>query len=148
MKQTDSIIEINKKKSGRFGGIKKALLDAWQPQSIACPFPDKDFENLGLFERIAETIIYSILLFEYYISPNGGLRAWLRLNLLAGVVGVIPAVTIVPVVTYLLQGFTTWSEYIRRISENLLSTVRFGFATLALIVVGGKALLWIVRRKL
>ncbi len=147
MKNPNSAVGMTKNNLGRFLEFKKIFKSAWQPQSISRPFPSRNFENLGLFERLSETLMYSILLFEYSISPNGGLRAWLRLNLLVGVVGVIPALTIVPVVTYLLHGFTTWSEYIRRISENLLWAVLFGFATLALIVVGGRALVWIARRK-
>ena len=48
------------------------------------PLLPLDFERLGGFQRGVEALLYAIARLERWLSPGGGLRAWLRLNLLAG----------------------------------------------------------------
>ena len=40
------------------------------------PVVDSDIENLPMFYRITEALTYLLLSFEYWISPQGGLRQW------------------------------------------------------------------------
>jgi hypothetical protein len=87
--------------------------------------------------RVTEALRYSILDLERAISPNGGLRAWAQLNVLVALVLAIPAFLVVPVVTLLLSGFATWSEFLKQIFVNLLvAAVAIFLAVLVLVLAG------------
>jgi hypothetical protein len=92
----------------------------WNPVSLEEPTVPEDLEHLTDLARGAEVIRYSVLRLEYWISPSGSLREWLRWNLAVGITMGIPALIIVPVGTYLLTQFVTWSALLVQIMENLL----------------------------
>lgn len=118
----------------RFG---LAVLSAWRPVPLEPPQVDPDLEHLSGLERITEVLRFQFLRVEAAVSPMGGLRAWLKLNLLVAAVLGIPALIVVPVVTYLLHGFATWSGYLSQIAENLLRVaVSVSLAALVLVVAG------------
>ena len=62
---------------------------------------------------------YSILTAEFWLSPNGSLREWLRLNAKVALILGIPALLIVPPLTFLLSEFVTWSQLLVEIAKNL-----------------------------
>jgi predicted RND superfamily exporter protein len=69
---------------------------------------------------VVEVLRFKLLELEYGLSPNGGLRAWLRLNMLVCVLLGTPLLLIVPIITWFLSSFTTWSAFLRQASLNVL----------------------------
>lgn len=114
-----------------------ALRRSWRPFPPAPPRLDPNLPDLPALTRIAETLRYSILELEQAVSPNGGLRAWVQLNVLVALVLAVPAFLVIPVVTLILSGFATWSDFLARIGTNLLifSAAIFG-AVLILVFTG------------
>jgi hypothetical protein len=95
------------------------LLRHWNPTQIRKPHVDPELARLNKVQRSAEVFRYSILSTEYWLSPRGTLREWLRLNLAVAIVLGIPALLIVPIVTYLFTEFVTWSGLLVHIAKNL-----------------------------
>jgi hypothetical protein len=60
------------------------------------------------------------LAFEYSLSPGGGLRAWLKLNMAVALFLGIPALLVVPVITVLFTAVSTWTALLLQIVLNLL----------------------------
>jgi hypothetical protein len=118
--------------------ISRALMHAWRPTPVAPPTLDSNLEALSGIERVAEVLRFSALSVENAISPHGGLRAWLKLNLLVALVLAIPAVLVVPVITYLLSGFSTWAQFLAAIANNLLSAAVSMVGMVLVVVIGGR----------
>lgn len=115
---------------------------AWRPIPVEPPIIDSDLQSLSAIERVAEVLRFNALSFEFSVSPKGGLRAWLKLNFLVGLVLAIPALTLIPVITFILNGFATWTQFLVQIADNLLHTAGSIFLLILLVVVGGRVLLW------
>lgn len=96
------------------------LWQQWKPVEVSKPAVDPELHTLTDVQRSAEVFRYSVLTTEYWLSPKGKLREWLRLNLLVSVVVGIPGLLIVPIITYLLGQFVTWTELLMQIGRNLL----------------------------
>jgi hypothetical protein len=92
----------------------------WQVQPLVKPEPDPLLEDMTAIERSAETLRYSLLRAEFFISPQGHLREWLRLNLFIALILGSTSVLIVPIVTFVLTEFTTWTSLLVKIVKNLL----------------------------
>ncbi len=120
----------------------RAVALAWRPVSLNPPAIDPDLETLPVLERVAETLRFTVLSIESAVSPQGGLRAWLKLNFLVAAVLAIPALLIVPVVTYLLNDFATWSVFISQIASNLLSTAISVLLIVIVVVITGRVVMW------
>lgn len=105
----------------------------WKPTPIEPPQVDEDLTKLPPIERSSEVIRYSVLKMEYWISPNGRLREWLRFNLALALIIGIPALFIVPIVTLLLGSFVTWTDLMAAAAWNVMCTVASVIATIALI---------------
>ena len=118
--------------------IGRALMLAWHPIPIEPPALDSHLETLSGVERVAEVLRFYVLSIEAAISPHGGLRAWLKLNVLAALVVAIPATLVVPVVTYLLSGFSNWSLFLAEIANNLLQTAVSVIGMVLVVVIGGR----------
>lgn len=100
--------------------VRLFLQKHWQPHPIAPPTVDPSLPQLSGIERSAEVIRHSLLTAEYWIAPNGWLRAWFRLNIRLAVIVAIPAFLIVPLVTFALGQFSNWASLIAQTSTNLL----------------------------
>src|SRR5687768_5090903 len=96
------------------------LRQQWKPLEVKKPAVDPELHRLTDVQRSAEVFRYSVLTTEYWLSPKGKLREWLRLNVLVAVVIGFPALFIVPIITYLLGQFVTWTELLMQIGKNLL----------------------------
>jgi len=118
--------------------ISRALMHAWRPTPVSPPTLDSNLEALSGIERVAEVLRFSALSVENAISPHGGLRAWLKLNLLVALVLAIPAVLVVPVITYLLSGFSTWAQFLAAIANNLLNAAVSMVGMVLVVVIGGR----------
>lgn len=71
------------------------------------PTVDKNLTNLPTTQRVTEALTYNLLCFEYALSPKGGLRQWLKLNLVVWILLGIPAVLFLPLLMYVMFGFET-----------------------------------------
>lgn len=130
---------------GTVGGLGKALLAAWRPSPVSEPSLDPNTSGLPAIERVAEILRYNVLAAEHAISPNGGLRAWLKLNVLAAAVIFIPAMILVPAVTYLLSGFADWAHFLSKIAIGLLITALALVGGILTLVVGGRVVLFLLK---
>ena len=52
----------------------------WQPHPLVVPAVDPELPALPAPSRCAEVLRYSVLRAEFWLSPGGSLREWLRLN--------------------------------------------------------------------
>jgi hypothetical protein len=92
----------------------------WQPSKIEPPKVDPDLEDLDPATRSAEVIRYSLLSFEWWISKNGTLREWLKLNGKISSLLLIPAVLVMPLVTFILWQISLWLGWLVGIAGNLI----------------------------
>lgn len=113
-----------------------------EPDPIEAPKVHPELSEMNSLERAVEVSRYSILRLEWWLSPDGALREWLRFNLLIAVVLIIPALLIVPVITYLLGQFATWSAFLVQIARNLVLFPLLVIVAMALF----SALLTLIRR--
>jgi hypothetical protein len=92
----------------------------WQPAPLARPTVIRELPRLPAIQRYSEVVRYSWARLEYWVSPGGRLREWARFNIgLALLIG-LPAVCIVPIITFLLGQFTSWTNDLVQIAQNLL----------------------------
>lgn len=120
--------------------ILAALHRAWRPVPPPPPHLDPNLAELPTITRVSETFRYSILDLEQAISPNGGLRAWVQLNVLVALVLAVPAFLVIPIVTLILSGFATWSDFLARISINLLTAAAAIFVAVVVLVLTGRVI--------
>ena len=104
----------------------------WKPQPIAPPQVDEEVTELPPIERGAEVIRYSVLKAEFWLSPQGRLREWLRFNVVAALIIGLPALFIVPIVTFILGSFATWIGFLAMAAWNLVCFVGSVIAAMAL----------------
>ena len=92
----------------------------WDPSPIDPPTVDPELNDLDGLQRSAEVFRYSILSIEWWLSPNGTLREWCRLNGKIGSLLLIPAVLVVPLVTFVLWQIAIWMGFLVGIAGNLI----------------------------
>jgi len=125
-----------------------SVRDAWQPVPTSAPVIDHELNELATSERITEVCRYHLLRLEYGVSCGGGLRAWLRLNVLVATVVLIPALLVVPVLTMLSGSFATLTAFLLQAAINLFLSVLTAIATVAavLVFVSVMKVLWLGNR--
>ena len=87
------------------------------------PSVDPDLPKMPWPERCAEAVRYAFLAAERWLSPQGVLREWLRLNLWVGIGLLAAALLVVPPVTMLLEGAAEWAGLVRTTAANITATV-------------------------
>lgn len=92
----------------------------WKPKCLDKPQVDTLLLEMNSTERSAEALRYSLLYVEYWLSPKGCLREWLRLNLIAASVLSIPTLLIVPLITILLGQVQNWITLLAATMSNLV----------------------------
>ena len=95
----------------------------WSPVPVERPHVDRELLRMPWPERAAEVIRYSVLRVERWLSPNGALREWVRLNLRVGVIALTLALLLVPPVSMLLRGTAEWSSLLKSTLLNVSDTV-------------------------
>ena len=96
---------------------------------------DPELPHLPAIERAAEVLRYQTLRLEYALSPDGLLRAWLRLIMRLAAFALFPTVLLVPGVTFILGEFRDWTAFLLAAVENLVATVfSLGLLLLAAVV--------------
>jgi len=91
--------------------VLRALRASWDPQPIEPPQVDPELPNLPAVERISETIKYNVLCVEYSLSSGGGLRAWVKLNLMMFLFLLVPSsfsLALLALIVYCLTGISAY----------------------------------------
>ena len=115
----------------RVTGLVARLPAAMQPLPLKPPQTCADSTTLSAIERSAEVLRYSACRLEYWLSPGGRLRAWLRLNLLLAELLAIPSIILAPVITLFLATLASWTEYALIAAVNTLLTLVTGVGIVA-----------------
>ena len=100
--------------------VRDLFTPTWNPQPITKPSVDEKLQNRDPLTRSAESIRYSILSIEFWISPNGQVREWLRHNSRLAVLLAIPAFLVLPVVTFALWQLVSWLAALNSIAGKLI----------------------------
>ena len=128
------------KTDARSGPLQRIAARALQPVPVEQPKIDPQLTKLGSIERAGEVLRFSMRQFEYWLSPRGTLREWVRLNLkLALFVGIATAV-LTPVVRMLLNSVVSLSAILIEIAKNLVLLP--AWIGTALLIIAGVGLLW------
>ena len=84
------------------------------------PTVDPEFRNLSGLQRATESLRYVLLRWEFWVSPSGDMRQWLRHNSRVGALLFIPAVLVMPVVGFILWQLTGWLSMLTTIFGHLI----------------------------
>jgi len=106
---------------------------AWHPAPVPEPRIDPLLTRRSAIERSTEVLTYWCFRLEWWVSPGGTLREWLRLNFYAALFIAIPTFLIVPLVTILLTQFVTWTALLAAIVRNLIIAQCLGVAAIAVL---------------
>lgn len=74
---------------------------------------------------------YSMRKAEYWLSPKGHLREWLRFNMKLALLLAVPALLVVPVITFALGQFGIWATTLSQTTSTMVL-----FPLSALLVIG------------
>jgi uncharacterized membrane protein len=77
-------------------------LKSWRPKPVDPPRVDPELPHLDCLTRSAESIRYSILSIEFWISRNGQVREWLRHNARIASWLAVPALLVLPLLVLIL----------------------------------------------
>jgi len=111
--------------------IRLYLLQHWNPVEVPPPKVDPDLAELNGIERSAEVFRFTTLHTEHWLSPKGLLREWARLNAKLFLALLIPILLVVPLITFTLGQFLTWTSLIVATTSSMIL-----FPLSALLVVG------------
>ena len=100
--------------------LKNLFRMPWEPKSVEPPTIDPDLENLNSFQRSAESIRYSVLSIEFWLSPDGQVREWIRHHSKLALILGIPVFLLFPIVTFALWQIATWLGLLIAIAGHLL----------------------------
>jgi len=122
MNEETTQVPVNKKTTERSVNLAISSYFPIAPAPLERPSIDDDFLNLPVVERVTESIKYNILCLEYSISPKGGLRQWIKLNISLLLLFGIPILIFVPLATYFMAGFSDISELFLNATHFLLES--------------------------
>ena len=91
-----------------------------QTQAIQLPTIDPRLEELNAVARSTECLRHFFLSIEFWISPDGRLRQWIRLNLCLSAFLLIPAVLLIPVISFVLREVDGWLSVLLSIVLKLI----------------------------
>ncbi|OAI56744.1 hypothetical protein AYO49_00515 [Verrucomicrobiaceae bacterium SCGC AG-212-N21] len=103
----------------------------WRPEPLDPPKVDPEILQLSGPERAAEVVRYSVFSAEFWLSPKGNLREWLRFNTKVASMLFVPALLVVPLITFTLGQFKTWIDLLVATTTGMVL-----FPLSALLVVG------------
>jgi hypothetical protein len=90
-------------------------------KNLSPPAIPKNVDQLEVMERTATVLGYSIRRLEFWVSPNGRLREWCRINVAIGLILLVPGLTVLPAAVLVFGGLATFTGYMATIAANLLS---------------------------
>lgn len=92
----------------------------WNPQPVSPPSVDPNIEQLDPIQRSAETIRFTCLCFERWVSKSGQVREWLRHNARLATWLAIPTVLVLPLVGMVLVQFGAIAASLVGIAGSLI----------------------------
>ena len=92
----------------------------WKQEPVEPPTPRLELTEDSWVERGAEVIGWHFCRLEYWLSGNGWLRAWLRLNLFLSIAFTVAGVLLLPPVTRVLEELANTSHWLGRILIDVL----------------------------
>lgn len=95
----------------------------WQPRPVPRPRLSPEFDRMAPFQRSVESVRFTLAAAECWLSPGGGLRAWLRLNAIVGLVLCITAVLAVPTITHVFGEIVAWTRLADTMAGHLSGAV-------------------------
>jgi fatty acid desaturase len=98
----------------------RSIQQYWEPKPIDPPKPDPEIKKMSGPQRSAEVIRYSLLSFEYWLSPLGRLREWIRLNSKLSMILLIPGVLVMPLITWIIYLVAGWVAMLVGLAGNLI----------------------------
>lgn len=101
-------------------GFREFIRQHWKPRQGQPPKVAPDLAEMCSVERSAEVTRYSFLSLEWWLSPNGTLREWLRLHSKLGCLLLIPALLILPLITFVIQQIAGWVAFLGGIAMHLI----------------------------
>lgn len=107
------------------------------PIPLNKPIIADDFNELPTIDRVTEAFLYNILSIEYSISPKGGVRQWIKINISLLLLFGIPILIFVPLATYFMGGFETISGQFANATQLLLVAAQNILKCIALIIIIG-----------
>lgn len=99
---------------------RQIVIRRWQPEPLSEPVIDEELPNLSAIERSAEVISFTCRRAEYWLSPQGTLREWLKFNLRLAIGIAVPALLLAPLVTLALERFNLWIDLISKSTSNFV----------------------------
>ncbi|MDB4759257.1 hypothetical protein OAF99_02840 [Akkermansiaceae bacterium] len=117
-----------------------------QPHPVARPTADRAYLRLPAWKRSLASIAYCLRCLESWISPQGWIREWLRLNVLGVVLAGTTVLLVGPIVTAILVSLLDWSHLTTLILIKVMTMVAV-FPPLVLATVSAIFLWKLVRRQ-
>lgn len=115
--------------------LKKLLLRHWQPEVLPAPAVDADLPRLTGLERAAEVARFIMAKLEYWLSPLGNLREFIRLNFRLALILAIPVFMVAPLITMALEQLNAW---VSLLSKTMSSFILFPLSViLSVLLVSG-----------
>lgn len=115
------------------------------PMPLSRPRASEEVTSPDPLRRSAAVFTHTVLRTEYWLSPNGLLREWLRRWLLLAVLTCVPVFLFSPLIALLLEHLTVWSASLLTLCTNL-AAIPGRIANGLMLVVGGVLLLRWLRR--
>ncbi len=100
--------------------MQNKLFANWKPEPIQKPAVDRRLKDLNELARATECIRYSLLSIEWWISPEGKLREWMRSNIRVAVFLAAPTFLAFPVATLALWELESWVNALTTIAGKLI----------------------------
>ncbi len=112
-------------------------------QTPATSQVDHELALFNAVERSAEVFRYNFNRAEYWLSPGGWLREWIRLNFRIAILMAIPALLVGPLITRALTQLSAWVTLL-----NSTTSAMVLFPLSALLVLGLACALFYLARAL
>jgi hypothetical protein len=105
----------------------------WNPNAISQPILDPDLERMPVLRRTAVILHYRLAALEYALSPNGTLRAFIRLCTMLGLMLSVSALLILPPLVLLFYGL---ADVAAAIAEACISILKAMLAIIGIVAIG------------
>ncbi len=92
----------------------------WEPKPVSPPKADPQIGQMDSLSRSAEAIRYSILSIEFWISPDGQAREWLRNHTRLAVLLGIPAILVMPLIGFILWQLLSWAGMLTSLAGKMI----------------------------
>lgn len=96
------------------------LQSYWKPNPLDPPTVDPELPHRDAVTRSAESICYGILSLEFWISPHGQVREWLKHNTRLAAWLAIPAFMVLPLIVFILWQVVKGVEFLTSIAGHLI----------------------------